>query len=274
MQYLYKFEAMTTPCEVTLFTPEKSRADACAKAILLETKRLEKKYSYFDESSYLSQLNRRERDDLDPETKQLLRLAVRFYEKTEHLFDITVATIKELYRHETDSAVLEERLAHLRPRVGCEHFSIKKNRLFFDNPRTTVDFGGLVKEYAVDRAVRLIKKHKIGSALVNFGGDIFALGRKPDGARFRVGIKDPRDPSRHITFFELENEAIATSASYERHYRVGDRTFSHILTARSATESPLSATVIAPTCVESGVYSTALMIDPELKIPYRTFVVT
>lgn len=273
MRFIYKFEAMTTPCEVTLITADRQRAEACAKAMLTEAKRLENKYNYYDPGSYLSKINQRRSDAIDAETRTILQRAGEFYRATNGIFDITVATVKPLYASASDNADLAEKKAALLPYMGCEHFSLKKRSIVFDNPHTKIDLGGYVKELAVDRAAGIARRHGIPAALINFGGDIYALGRHEDGSKFRIGIKDPSDPARHIAFFDLENEALATSASYERNYTVGGTTHSHIIATRTQGNPPLSATVIAPTCVECGVYATALMIDPELPTPFTPFIV-
>lgn len=269
MQFLYRFEAMTTPCEVAIYTAEKGRADSVAQEILKEAKRLEKKYSFYRSDSYLSRLNRREEERLDPETKNLLQRAKRYYTLTEGVFDVTVATLKHLYREDTGKRALEEAQKALMPYVGCEHLEIRRDRLRFDNPHTRIDLGGFVKEYAVDRAAKLLKKRGIVSALVNFGGDIHAVGRRPDGGRFRVGIKDPKQPANYATFVEIENEALTTSASYERNITIEGERYSHILSKVPHANPPASVTVISPECIESGVYSTALMIDPTLKVRHK-----
>ncbi len=271
-QYIYTFAAMSTDCELILFSKSKERADKAAKLVLEEAKRLEKKYNYFDENSYLSQLNRRENNLLDVETKSLLERAKKYYTKTEGIFDITVATFKPLYTQNLSEKVLKEKKEALLPFVGCEHFSLKKGKLFFANEAIMIDLGGFVKEYSVDRAVKILQKEKIASALINFGGDIYALGKKPNGEKFRVGIKNPHNPSEHATSVELEDEALTTSASYERNYQVGDKTYSHILSKGEADNQPLSVTVISKNCVESGVFSTALMINPYLKTSHQIII--
>jgi thiamine biosynthesis lipoprotein len=271
MRFIYKFEVMTTECEVILLTPDQSRADICAKAILSEAKRLEKKYNYFDENSYLSQINQRRENRLDGETKSILQRAIRYYNLTDKIFDITVATIKNLYLKEDTKEALHVKREKLLAYVGCEHIKIKKETIRFDNEFTKIDLGGFVKELAVDNAVKMIKKAKIASALVNFGGDIYALGRKEDGSKFRIGIKNPHNPNEHANYFELENQALTTSASYERNYTIEDEVFSHIIPTCKSEKKILSATVISSSCVESGVYSTALMINPELKTKNQTY---
>ena len=273
MRFLYQFEAMTTPCEVSLFCDDKGKADRVAQLVLEEAKRLEQKYNYFAENSYLSQLNRRETDALDVETKELLRRAIQYYRLTGGVFDITVATIKDLYRDDNSLEALHKTKEKLLPFTGCEHLKIKKDRLSFDNPYTKIDLGGFVKEYAVDQAVKIVKKHKIQSALINFGGDIYAVGKKPEGQTFRVGIKNPQAPETFIQFVEIENEALTTSASYERHVSIDGERFSHIIDKGGKREKPSSVTVISGNCVQSGVYSTALMITPDMETNMRVIVV-
>ena len=271
-KFIYQFDAMSTLCELTLFAAEKHKADKAAEAVVLETKRLEKKYNYYDPASLLSEINDRKTDRLDSETKSLLQRAKQYYSATNGIFDITVATIKALYRDEKDPEILQKKKEVLNTYVGCEHFSIKRDRIIFDNPHTQLDLGGFVKEYAVDRAVLLLKKSKISSALVNFGGDIYALGTKPDGQKFTVGIKDPKEPSRYAQQIELKDQALTTSASYERNYTIGSETFSHILSTTKETSLSRSVSVISSSCVESGVYSTALMIDASLPTKNRVLI--
>lgn len=264
---------MTTPCELLIYASSKEHARSVAKEVLIQTKELEKKYNYFDPDSLVSKINSRQIQTLDAQSKDLLSRAKTFYELTGSVFDITLATIKPLYKlhslHE-----LEKQKERLLPYVGCEHFSIKKNKIFFDNPHTKIDLGGMVKEYAVDRAAALLKKRKITSALVNFGGDIYALGLKPDGKPFRVGIKNPKEPSGHLLYVELQNEALTTSASYERKVQIEGKSFSHILSKAEPSHTLLSATVISPSALLSGIYSTALMLKSTLRSKYKTVKIT
>ncbi|MGB6019902.1 MAG: FAD:protein FMN transferase, partial [Sulfurimonadaceae bacterium] len=255
-KFIYKFEAMSTPCELILYADEKTKADSGAEAVLLEAKRLEKKYNYYRADSLLSQINDRSVQELDAESKQILQRAKQYYTLTDGIFDITVATIKELYKTEEMLEALEAKKAALLPYIGCEHFTIKRDKILFDNPYTKIDLGGFVKEYAVDRAVQLLKKRKFSTALINFGGDIYAIGKKPDGKKFMIGIKDPQDPKRYAMEVALEDQALTTSASYERNYTVETQTFSHIIAKTEPASKAQSVSVISHSCVESGIYST------------------
>jgi thiamine biosynthesis lipoprotein len=260
---------MSSPAELILFSNNKNKADEVAKAVLEDAKRLEMKYNYYDKNSTLSKINTRVENSLDYETKFLLRRAKTYYKDTDGVFDITIATLKDIYATQKSVDKLQQQKEELLPYVGCEHFKIKKEKIIFDNEFTKLDLGGFVKEYAVDRAAVIIKKKRVKSALINFGGDIYAVGKKPDGKRFKVGIKDPNDRNRYKTFVEIEDEALTTSASYERNYQIEDKHFSHIISKEDNNKTPQSVTVISNSCVESGVYSTSLMINPQIKTKHR-----
>ena len=266
MLEIYKFDIFTTPCEVQIYCADKNLADSCAKDILKEAKRLELKYNYFNPNSYLSKLNKRILNLLDSETKNLLVSAKNYYKSTNGAFDITMATIKDIYKKANSLNDIEEEKNTLMPYVGCEHFNIKKNKLYFDNDFTKIDLGGMVKEYSVDRAVSIIKKYKIKSALVNFGGDIFAVGKKPNGETFSVGVTNPKEKTKTLFSIEIENQALTTSASYERNIIIESKEFSHILSKDDKQKDILSATIVSDSCLKSGVYTTALMVDNNLSI--------
>jgi thiamine biosynthesis lipoprotein len=243
-----------------------------AKKILIMAKELEKKYNFYNENSYLSAINQRKENLLDAQTKDLLVRAKLFYTKTEGIFDITMGTVTKARKLLTIEAV-EEEITRLTPFVGVEHFKIKKNKLIFDNPHTLIDLGGFVKEFAVDQAVKILRKEKIQSALVNFGGDIYALGVKPNGKAFSIGIKNPLNPNKYISEAFISNQALTTSASYERNHQVEGKSYSHIISKDDLQEKIISATVISSSVVESGVFSTSLMINPEISTSLKTILI-
>jgi len=267
---IYNFTAMTSPCEVRLYGDNKEISDACAKDILQECKRLEKKYNFYDTNSFLHSLNTRSKNIIDSETKALLQRAKQYYKKTNKIFDITLNTFHKPNEYKSIKEY-ENMKEQLKQYIGCEHYEIKKNKLYFDNEFTKIDLGGFVKEYSVDQAVKIIKKYKISSALVNFGGDIYAHGLKPNKSKFKISITNPIDTNKKLFNIEIENQALTTSASYERNTILENKEISHILNIKESSEI-ISATVLSSSCVEAGVYSTALMCD-EIKCTHEKFLV-
>ena len=261
--HLYKFTVMTSPCEVHIYHHDATKSRAIASQILEMAKGLEQRYNFYNPNSLLSAINQRRESRLDWQTKELLQRAKLFYTQTEGIFDVTMGTLVAT-RQQTSRAKVEEAHAQLLPFVGVDHFRIKRDTIHFDNPHTLIDLGGFVKEFAVDMAVKILKKAKVTSALINFGGDIYALGSKPDDRPFSIGIKNPLDPSRYITHLPLQDQALTTSASYERNRIIEGESYSHIISTAPLQERIISTTVLSSSVVESGVFSTSLMIKPTL----------
>ena len=251
MLEIYKFTAMTTPCEVKLYCDDKITSDNCIKDIMSECKRLEVKYNFYDASSYLNKLNNRITNILDNETKSLLSISKQYYKQTNKIFDVTIATIKE------DNS--------LKSYVGCNNFNIKKNKIYFTNEYTKIDLGGFVKEYSVNQAIKIIKKYKIKSALVNFGGDIYALGVKPDGSKYNIAITNPKNKDETLFSIDISNQALTTSALYERE--------GHIQSLSSLNDDILSVTVVSSCTIKSGVYSTSYMINGNIKTSLEVYII-
>ena len=124
---------MTSPCEVHIYENDDQKARSTAQAILKMAKELELKYNFHNPNSYLSALNQRKINLLDTQTKDLLSRAKLFYAKTEGIFDITMGTLTHSRKLSTIQDI-EEESQKLKPFVGVEHFKIKKDKLFFDNP--------------------------------------------------------------------------------------------------------------------------------------------
>ena len=263
---------MTTPCEVHLYASSHDKAKQVASDILKASKHLEIKYNFYDQNSYLSALNQRKENRLDRHTQEILKNAQYFYKTTKGIFDVTVGTLKQSMQYDTIDEI-EKSKATLSAYVGCEHFNIKKNKIYFSNPHTRIDLGGFIKEYAVDNAIKIVKKSKIKTALINFGGDMYALGTKPNGDAFKIGIKNPLNPTEYIQDVYLSNQALTTSASYERNQTIEGKIYSHIMHTQAMQTKILSASVLSPTVLQSGVYSTALMIDANLEVPFKKIVV-
>lgn len=258
---------MSSPCELILYA-SKSKAAKVAKEIYATTRALQRRYNFYDPSSELSLLNSRKTHKLSSELFFLLDQAKKYHDATNTLFDITIGTFKSCLHHRTYEEY-QECIKKMKRYAGWEHIELSPHHIRFDNPYTKLDLGGLVKEYAVDRARSIIKKHKI-SGIVNFGGDIFAVGTKPDGSAFRIGIKNPRNLHTFLQFVQLRDRAIATSGKYERSFIVQNRRIEHIFKKELKASS---VSVIAPSCMEAGVYATALMMEPCLEHNYKTIMV-
>jgi thiamine biosynthesis lipoprotein len=116
-----------------------------------------------------------------------------------------------------------------------------------------VDPTGLVKGWAVERALGALRVPEVVAACVNAGGDVAVFGR-PDGApRWRIGIRHPWRPEA-LACIVLVDDAVATSGTYERG--------SHLVDPRTGERraSAASATVVGPSLAVADGLATALAV--------------
>ena len=117
-----------------------------------------------------------------------------------------------------------------------------------------LDLGGIGKGYALDRAVAALRDRGIAHALVNLGGDLYALGESPEGGAWRVGIRTPDENRGVARTLEVSDRAVATSGDYERFFRWRGERFHHLIdpeTAAPRRTMVRSVTVVADRCIDA-----------------------
>lgn len=121
-----------------------------------------------------------------------------------------------------------------------------------------LDLGGVAKGYAGQRVCEVLLENRVSSAVVDLGGDVALLGKKPDGSDWRIAIKDPGNVSAYLGVLQTSgNRYVATSGVYERFFEENGVRYHHILDPRTgfpADKGLVSATVIC----ENGVWADAL----------------
>ena len=256
---------MGGPCELQVYAQDDTAAAAASAAGEAEVRRLEAAYSRYRDDSITTRINRSAGDpagiDVDEETAGLLDFAQTAWEQSDGLFDLTSGALRRAWDFKAQrvpsQAQVDAALAH----VGWQRVQWQRPRLRLESGME-LDFGGIVKEYAVDRARRVLQHSGVRHGCVDLGGDLAIVGPHPDGAPWQVGIRHPRDPDNAIAAIELANGAIASSGDYERYFESGGRRYCHILNAKTGwpSEGPASVSVVAHECLLAGAASTIAML--------------
>ena len=128
-----------------------------------------------------------------------------------------------------------------------------------------IDFGGVVKEYAVDRAASLCFDAGIRHGLVNLGGDIKIIGPHPDGSPWRIAIRHPRQSGGILQALLLRSGALASSGDYERCIVLDGVRYGHVLNPKTGwpVNYMAAVSVIGEFCVVAGSASTIGMLKGE-----------
>ena len=128
--------------------------------------------------------------------------------------------------------------------------------VFSKNPAVQLDLGGYAKGYALDIALKKLRKVGVKNALINIGGNIIALGKHGDKP-WRVGIQHPRKPNA-IAALDLEDGwAIGTSGDYQRYFELAGKRYCHIIDPVTGypVQGVQAVTVLIPPQDNTGVLS-------------------
>lgn len=121
-----------------------------------------------------------------------------------------------------------------------------------------LDLGGIAKGFAGERVRGVLEAYRVRSAALDLGGDVAVFGSKPDGAPWRVAVRDPADEGAYLGVLETDGGVcVATSGVYERYFEENGVRYHHILdpkTGYPAESGLVSATVVC----ENGVWADAL----------------
>lgn len=226
------------------------------QAVKQEAARLEGMLSRFLPESEIAAINESAGHapcSVSPETYDVLSCATELSAACQGMFDVTIGPLVDLWG-----------IGHgaLRPPADAEirrALSLVDYRDLLLDPvgRTaglrragqSVDLGGIGKGYAADRFMQVFREYGVWSAFTNIGGNVAALGARPDGSAWRIGIQHPRRPDALIGLVSVKDKAVVTSGDYQRFFDDGEGTrYHHILdpmTGYPSRSGLAGATVVA-----------------------------
>ncbi|MDO4484705.1 MAG: FAD:protein FMN transferase [Clostridia bacterium] len=202
---------------------------------------------------------------VDPETWQIISRAKNISAETEGAFSITIAPLTEQWHFTTGEAIVppDEVLQPLLPLVDDSAIELGENNTVRLPKGMQIDLGGIAKGYIADSIAALCRGRIVGGTL-NFGGNIYAVGEKPDGSPFRIGVTDPQDKSGSpIAIIEMKDKTTVTSGTYERFFLLNGVTYHHILnpkTGSSAVTDLTSCTIVGDSSMDADAYATACIV--------------
>lgn len=258
--------ALNTVVTMTVYG---DRADEAMKAAFGEVKRIENLLSCYIDTSEISKINSSAHIapvEVSDETVYVLSKALEMSQKTNGAFDISVKPLVELWDilSENPSVPSDGAVTEVLSVVGYENIIVSGNTVSFAKEGIQIDLGGAAKGYCADRAVEVLKEYGVKNALLDLGGNIYALGKNGQGHNWRIGLQDPSsDRGEHFAVEELSDRTAVTSGSYERYFEKDGKIYHHILdpeTGRPADSGLISVTVISDNSFEADMLSTAIFV--------------
>lgn len=255
---------MASPCEVHVAVADRRTAARVLHLVSREAWRIEAKFSRYRTGNIVHTINTSAGKTVrvDEETARLLDYASELFRLSEGRFDVTSGVLRRAWRFDgSDRLPSPAQVRDAVAQIGWPRVRWQRPTITLE-PGMEIDFGGIGKEYAVDLAAALVAP-LTEACLINFGGDLRALGPGHGGRPWRVGIEaaDERDVAARTV--ELFQGGLATSGDARRYLLKDGRRYGHILdptTGWPIPDAPRSVTVAASTCTQAGMLATLAML--------------
>lgn len=264
--------AFDTVISITLYgTDDESVLDGCMEL----AEKYENLLSATIEGSDIWNINHSagEAVKVDSETIDLLQTALYYADLSHGAFDPALGAVIDLWDFNSEDASVPENddieaaLEHIDYSNIC--LDTDSLTVTLSDPDLQVNLGAIAKGYIADRMRDYISSQNVSSAIINLGGNVYALGSKPDGSDFTVGVQKPFDSTGSaITSLSISDSSVVTSGPYERYFEQDGVIYHHILdpaTGYPSDRGLLSVTILSTDSVDGDALSTTCFVLGEEK---------
>lgn len=229
-----------------------------------------KSLSTFDSTSVISKVNANKPVVLDTLFINMFNKAQEISAITGGAFDITVAPLVNAWGFGFDPSSDKKWLSaaeidSIKQFVGYKKVWIEDSVVVKADPRVQLDASAIAKGYGCDLVAEYLRAKGCRNFMVDIGGELVVSGVNPNGRKWRVGVSKPENTTdaNVVEVLEVTDCAVATSGNYRQFYQTEDGMVGHTIdprTGRPAVNNIVSATIIAPTCMEADAFATASMV--------------
>ncbi len=226
--------------------------------------------SLWDSTSIICQVNRNAPNvKLDDYFITCFNKSQQTSKESNGAFDATVQPLVSLWGFGLNKKgkVSQQMVDSILKFVGYKKVELKDGKVIKKDPRLKLDFNGIAQGYSVDVVSKFLKSKGITSFLVEIGGEVYGMNKKPNGKNWNVGIEKPIDnpetenPLKAIV--KIENKGMTTAGNYRKFYVENGIKYSHTIdpkTGYPAKNTLLSVTVLAEDAFTADAWDTALMV--------------
>jgi thiamine biosynthesis lipoprotein len=243
-------------------------AEKATEKALKRVGEIESKMSVNIETSEISKINAKagiSEQKLSEDTYSVLEKAVEYSKLTKGAFDPTIEPIVKLWGIGTDTERVpsKEEINDKLKLVDYKDiiFNEKNSTVMLKRTGQAVDLGAIAKGYTADEIKKILLDNKITSAIINLGGNVYAMGKKLDGTNWNIGIQNPiTDRGEYLGTVSISDKSVVTSGNYERFFIVDGKRYHHIFDTKNGYPSEngiISSTIISDTSIDGDALSTS-----------------
>lgn len=252
--------AMDTVMELKAYG---SGADAALTLAAEEIRRLDAALSRDGADSEIAALNRTGASHLSPDAANIIAKALEISRLTDGAFDITIAPVMDEWGFFTKDYRVPKNaeLSKALKKVGSENVSLENDTVYLKNG-AQIDLGGIAKGYLSGGIAEIFKANGVRSGIISLGGNVYAIGEKPNGEQWRVAIQNPNGDG-HVGSLCVSDAAVITSGGYQRFFERDSKIYHHIIDPKTgfpAENGLKSVTIICRDSAAADALSTALYV--------------
>lgn len=258
------FNALGTINQIEIFN---SNDESALKKAVHRVYEIDDKMSVFNKDSEVSRINSSAGKSVQPvssDTFYVVERAKYYSRLSKGAFNLLIRPLINLWGINTKDARVPEgyEIESTIKLINYEDIILNKEDLTIKllNEKQCIDLGAIAKGYAADEVKRILLSNNISSALIDLGGNIYALGNKIDGGSWNIGVQDPLDiRGSSIGIIQIKNKSIVTSGNYERFFIKDGVRYHHIIdprTGRPSSNGIISVTIISDYSMDGDGLST------------------
>ncbi len=267
--YKRDFFAMDTYITCQVLTADKALAESGLNRVEEAFMEIDRLTNRFEKESDVYAVNEKAGNGpvkVSEDVYAIIETALEWSDRTDGTFNILIGGVMNLWGFGTEKPTvpLAADVAAALSRTDYHKIVLdaEQSTIFLPERGMVLDFGGVAKGYATDKAVAALRELGIENALINAGGNVYTMGTRADGTPWKVGVQDPRNPKGIAALLKGSDVALVSSGDYQRYFEVNGTRYHHILDPASGQPARASAgiTVIMKSATVADILSTALFV--------------
>ncbi|MEH6681032.1 MAG: FAD:protein FMN transferase [Sediminicola sp.] len=262
-------DLMGSSCEISVVAVDEEIGYINIEEAVAEIQRIEKMISTTDKSSETYLIN--ENAGIGPvkvgaDLFKLIERSIQISEITEGAFDITYAVLDNIWRFDGSMKYppTEREIKGALEKVGYKKIILDptESTVFLKEKGMKISFVGIGKGYAADMAKEFLVSKEVRAGMINAGGDLTTWGTRASGEKWLLGVDDPEDPEKILSWLPIVESSAATSLHDEKFLNFGGIQYTDVMDPRTGYPSTgiRSVSIFSKTAELSDALSTAVFV--------------
>ena len=261
--------AMDTFITCKIISDDEALANSGLDAVEEEFMKIDQLTNRFEAGSEVSLLNKSaglKPVKINEDVFSIVQTAIEWSDKSDGAFNILIGSVMDLWGFGTETPAIpnEQDIAVVLNKMDYHKIFLdaEKSTIFLSEKGMVMDLGGVAKGYATDKAIERLKNLGVKNALINAGGNVFAMGVKEDGSPWIVGVQDPNDVEGIKAVLQISDKAVVSSGDYQRYFEVAGIRYHHILDPHTGFPARASrgTTIVMKSATIADILSTTLFV--------------